>query len=160
MDSWHLLEDGVNLYRDTCNVYAVRGADGQWLSINTGIGRAAACLSGLGEVRDVAVLLAHHLRDHTAEKGMFRRRNARVFAPCWERAHLSGSHHAFRAREHWLRYDLAWNHFAPIKPFAMARWMERHAESIHGTNTGTPPALGWGRLTHRGRTLCARRPTP
>jgi glyoxylase-like metal-dependent hydrolase (beta-lactamase superfamily II) len=130
MSSWRLLEDGVYLYRDSCNVYAVRGADGQWLIINAGTGRAAACLAELGEVREVTVLLTHHFRDHTAGAEMFRRRGARVFAPYWEREHLSGSQHAFRAREHWLLYDLAWNHFAPIEPLAVGRWMMDYEKTM------------------------------
>jgi glyoxylase-like metal-dependent hydrolase (beta-lactamase superfamily II) len=130
MGSWHQLEDGVHLYRDSCNIYAVRGTDGQWLIINAGTGRAAACLSELGEVREITVLLTHHFRDHTAGAELFRLRGARVFAPYWEREHLSGAQHTFRARPPWLRYDLAWDHFAPIEPLAVGRWLMDYEKTI------------------------------
>lgn len=36
MGSCNLLEDGVYLYCDSCNVYAVRATDAQRLTINAG----------------------------------------------------------------------------------------------------------------------------
>src|SRR5208283_5830240 len=130
MGPWHQLEDSVFLHRDSCNVYAVRGTDGRWLIINAGTGRAATCLSELGEVREITVLLTHHFRDHTAGAETFRRHGADIFAPYWEREHLSGCQHAFRARPPWLLYDLAWDHFAPIEPLAVGRWLMDYERTI------------------------------
>ena len=130
MSFWHLLEDGVYLYRDSCNVYAVRGRDGQWLIINAGTGRAAACLPELGAVGGITLLLTHHFRDHTAGAEEFRRRGARVLAPFGEREHLGDPQQAFRACEHWLLYDLAWDHFAPITPLTVGRWMRDYEQTV------------------------------
>ncbi|MDD2762852.1 MAG: MBL fold metallo-hydrolase [Opitutaceae bacterium] len=143
MDSWHLLEDGVYLYRDSCNVYAVRGRDGQWLIINAGTGRAAAHLPELGDVRDVTVLLTHHFRDHTAGAEAFRRRGARVFAPYGEREHLSDAQQAFRAYDHWLLYNVAWDNFAPIEPLVIERWMRDYEKTtLAGLPVEVIPAPG------------------
>ena len=50
--SWETVQEGVSLFRDSCNVYAVRGPQGTLL-INAGSGRAA---EHLGEVAGGTVL--------------------------------------------------------------------------------------------------------
>lgn len=130
MRSWEALENGVYRYRDSCCVYAVRGAAGQWLFINAGTGRAAACLAELGDIRGATVLLTHHFRDHTAGAQAFRGVGARIFAPYWERDHLREPQHAFRSRETRLLYDLIWDNFAPIEPISVDRWMMDYEQTV------------------------------
>jgi hypothetical protein len=36
MSPWLQLEEGVYLFRDSCNVYAVRGSSGAWLIFSAG----------------------------------------------------------------------------------------------------------------------------
>lgn len=123
MSPWRQLEDRVWVFRDSCNVYAVRGCDGAWLVVNAGTGSAAGRLRALGEVREVTLLLTHHFRDHTAGAGKFRRAGAVVHAPSWERMHLSGEQRAVRSKQTYLCYDVAWDHFAPIESLPVDRWM-------------------------------------
>src|ERR1700677_1608267 len=123
IQSWFPLEDRVFLCRDSCNVYAVRGAGDRWLIVNAGTGRCADRLGELGPVAEMTVLLTHHFRDHTAGAAAFRGLGASVLAPYWERDHLAGLQPSFRAREVRLQYDMAWDHFAPIEPVAVERWL-------------------------------------
>lgn len=143
MQSWRELEDGIYLYRDSCNVYAVRGLDGQWLIINAGTGRGSSVWAELGELGSATVLLTHHFRDHTAGAEVFRRAGARIFAPYWDREHLSDSQHAFRSHDNWLLYELRWDNFAPIEPVAVERWMMDYEKTtIAGLPVEVIPAPG------------------
>jgi glyoxylase-like metal-dependent hydrolase (beta-lactamase superfamily II) len=143
MHPWQHLGNDVYLYRDSCNGFAVRGADGQWLVINAGTGRAAPGLRELGPVNGTTVLLTHHFRGHTAGAGAFQSQGALVFAPYWERDHLGGLQPAFRSRESRLLYDLAWDNFAPIEPVAVDRWlMDYERVALAGLSVEVIPAPG------------------
>src|SRR5580700_2112827 len=111
---WTSVEPDIWVYGDSCQVYALRGRNDGWLIFNAGTGQAASRLADLGAVREPAVLLTHHFRDHTAGAAQFRREGARIHAPYWERDHLSGLQPSFRQRETRMQYDMAWDHFAPI----------------------------------------------
>lgn len=143
MNAWSAAGDGVFVFRDSCNVYALSGGDGAWLVVNAGTGRAASRLGELGAVRDVTVLLTHHFRDHTAGAEAFRRAGARVFAPYLERDHLTAPQTAFRAPDHWLLYELSWDHFAPIEPLTIARWLRDYERTtIAGLSVDVVPTPG------------------
>jgi len=123
INPWRELEPDVFQFEDSCRVYAVRGTGGAWLIVNAGTGAAVAALPLLGEVRAVTVLLTHHFRDHAAGAAQFRAAGARVGAPHWEREHLAGEQRAFRSKQIHLLYDTMWDHFAPIAPLTVDRWM-------------------------------------
>ncbi len=143
MNSWRALGHGIHLYPDSCNVYAVRGRGDQWLIVNAGTGRAAWALGELGEIRGLTLLLTHHFRDHSAGAEGFRSAGAVVYAPSWERDHLAAPQPAFRLRERPLQYDLAWDHFAPVKPIAVDRWlMDYERAEIAGLALEVVPTPG------------------
>lgn len=123
MSRWKIIEDGVYGLQDSCRVYAVRGRDGAWLVVNAGTGVAAEQLRELGADGEVTVLLTHHFRDHTAGTAEFLQRGARVAAPWHDREHLAGGQRAMRTKQVLYLYDLTWDHFGPVQPVAVDRWM-------------------------------------
>lgn len=123
MKAWIQQEEDVWLCADSCHVYAVRGANDAWLLINAGTGAAAAVLDELGPARERSLLLTHFFRDHTAGAGRFRARGTAVLAPWGERDHLGGEQRAWRTKPTEMLYDLMWDHFAPIVPLAVDRWL-------------------------------------
>jgi len=143
MGLWSTLEEGILLFRDSCNVYAVRGTNGRWLIVNAGTGAAAAHVSELGEVRGVTVLLTHHFRDHSAGAARFLSQGAEVVAPYWERGHMGGAQTESRSGDNWLLYNLAWDRFAPIEPLRISRWvMDYETTETAGLSVQVVPAPG------------------
>ncbi len=123
MNSWREVEPGVLLRRDSCNLYAVAGTDGAWLVINAGSGHHPLDLGEVGPGR-VTVLLTHHFRDHTAgATRLAAEHGALIAAPWTERDHLAGEQRAFQRKPTQLLYDLTWDHFAPIAPLPVGRWL-------------------------------------
>ena len=138
-----MLEEGVLLSRDSCNVYAVRGRGAHWIIVNAGTGLAASHLSELGEVSGLTVLLTHHFRDHASGAGEFRALGAQIVAPYWERSHLSGAQNEARMGDNWLQYDLAWDRYAPIKPVTVHRWaMDYETVTLGGLAVQVVPSPG------------------
>lgn len=123
MTAWEKIEDGLLRFRDSCSVYAVRGRNGAWLVCNAGTGAAAAHLSELGATGSITLALTHHFRDHSAGAPAFRRAGALIAAPHFEREHLAGEQRAVRTKQTYLLYDLAWDHFAPVAPLPVERWL-------------------------------------
>jgi glyoxylase-like metal-dependent hydrolase (beta-lactamase superfamily II) len=143
MGSWHTVEAGILLYRDSCNVYAVQGYGRRWILINAGTGRAAVHLGELGEVRELTVLLTHHFRDHASGAGRFQAGGARVVAPYWERGHLGGAQTESRGGDPWLLYDLSWDRFAPLEALDGLDWaMDYESVEIAGLRVQTVPTPG------------------
>lgn len=144
MNPWEELEAGIFRFRDSCNVYAVRGRDDAWLLINSGTGIVSEKLDGLGRVRALTVLLTHHFRDHSAGAEKLRRgAGARIAGPWHEREHLSGEQRAMRAKQAVCLYDLTWDQFAPIEPLAVDRWMlDYDVPTIAGLQVEVIPTPG------------------
>ncbi|HND62005.1 MAG TPA: MBL fold metallo-hydrolase [Opitutaceae bacterium] len=123
MNPWQEIEPGVLRRRDSCNLYAVAGRDGAWLLVNAGSGHLPLVLEGAGPGR-LTVLLTHHFRDHTAGAARLAAEHGALIAAPWhERDHLAGEQRAFRQKPTQLLYDLTWDHFAPIAPLPVGRWM-------------------------------------
>lgn len=143
MGAWELVEDGIHRFRDSCNVYAVMGSAGGWFVCNAGTGAAAAHLAELGATGDITVVLTHHFRDHSAGVPAFRQAGARIAAPHWEREHLAAGQRAARSKQTYLLYDLAWDHFAPVEPLLIDRWlMDYERIEIAGLTVEVIPAPG------------------
>lgn len=123
MTEWKQVEEGVYTLQDSCRVYAVRGGEDEWLVINAGTDRMAGKFAQLGAVEQATVLLTHHFRDHTAGGAEFRRRGAKLWGPWYDREHLAGAQRAMSTKQILFLYDLAWDHFAPLAPLAVDRWM-------------------------------------
>jgi glyoxylase-like metal-dependent hydrolase (beta-lactamase superfamily II) len=143
MSAWEEIEPGVYRFRDSCLVYAMEGEEGAWLIVNAGTGAAAGHLPALGPVCSSVLLLTHHFRDHTAGAEQFRAAGARVAAPWHEREHLSDGQRAMRAKQTLFLYDLMWDHYAPIRPIVVDRWMNDYeTATLAGLTVTVVPTPG------------------
>ncbi len=123
---WQPIIDDVWLYRDSCNVYAVRGPDGM-LIINAGTG---AWLEHVAQLPDqpAALLLTHYFRDHAAGAV---RAGIPVHVPEYENDILADPQQHFRERETYIIYDNLWDLFAPIGPIDIAGVMLDYSTTTH-----------------------------
>ncbi len=143
MNFWQPTVEGILVYSDSCNVYAVPGTNGAWLIINAGTGAAADHLPELGSVRNVTLALTHYFRDHSAGVEKFRQAGVTICAPFGEREHLSGEQSAMRNKPTYFQYDLTWDHFAPIQPVRIDRWlMDYERTNIAGLPLEVIPTPG------------------
>ncbi len=143
MSRWRPLGDGVSVFACSCNVYALNGGDGRWLLINAGSGGAADHLAELGPIREIAVLLTHHFRDHAGGAARLRACGARIFAPFGERAHLAGRQEAMREAQQFFLYELTWDHFAPSTPVTVDAWVRDYERlALAGFSVDVIPAPG------------------
>lgn len=110
----------VWVFRESCNVYAVRGPTG-WLVIDSGSGRWLEKAGELGlTISRTTVLGTHYFRDHSAGAAAAARAGARVIAPEYEREILADPDQHFRQRETYNIYDNLWDLFAPIEAVKIA----------------------------------------
>lgn len=111
--NWNSVLPGVWLFRDSCNVYAIEGAEGLLL-IDAGTG---AWLSHLDELpqRPTALLCTHYFRDHAAGAAAAAERGISVYVPEGELAIFTDPEQHFRERETYIIYDNLWDLFAPIE---------------------------------------------
>jgi glyoxylase-like metal-dependent hydrolase (beta-lactamase superfamily II) len=116
--SWTAVLPDVLRWRDSCNVYAVLGAQ-RSLIVDAGTGE---WLEGAGElpVAPGALLLTHCFRDHTAGAAAAARAGIPVHVPEGERAIFADPAEHFRRRETRLIYDNLWDLFAPVEPVPVA----------------------------------------
>ena len=87
MGRWIPLEENLWLWRDVCNVYALRDGDAALL-IDLGNGSVLDALPQIGVSRVEWVLLTHHHREQCQGAGRLAGSGARVAAPAGERAFL------------------------------------------------------------------------
>ena len=123
--AWQKISDDILLYRDSCNVYAVRGPDG-CVIIDAGTGAWLDHLEALPQ-RPAAVLLTHYFRDHAAGAVRASREGIAVFAPEHECDVLADPRQHFRERETYIIYDNLWDLFVPIEPVGLTGVMLDHA---------------------------------
>lgn len=112
--SWQELTPDVWRYRDSCNVYALRGSEG-CVIIDAGTGAWLDHRDALPQ-RPVALLLTHYFRDHAAGAVRAAREGIAVHAPEHEHDLLADPGQHFRERENYIIYDNLWDQFAPIEP--------------------------------------------
>jgi glyoxylase-like metal-dependent hydrolase (beta-lactamase superfamily II) len=109
---------GVWLFRDSCNVYALQGAQGM-VVIDAGTGQWL-------EHRDrlpapvAALACTHYFRDHSAGAVAAARAGIPVYVPEGERALFADPGQHFRQRETYIIYDNLWDLFAPIEGVPVA----------------------------------------
>ncbi|MDA0745525.1 MAG: MBL fold metallo-hydrolase [bacterium] len=167
MSAWEKLEDNLYVFRDSCNVYAVRGPEGIVL-INAGTGLAADHLSELTPNGDLVLLLTHHFRDHTDGAIRLHEAGATVLGPYWEQDYLLDPDQHFRERQIWNLYDNRWDRFSPVRPLPIQGWMmdyeTRHLAGLDWEVVPTPAqtqgavsyivTLNGRRLAFVGETVC------
>lgn len=143
MEHWSEICDDVWLFRDSCNVYAVAGADG-CLLINAGTGAAADHLDELPCAIDrLHLLLTHHFRDHSAGAARFKARGATIYGPYWDQQHLLDPDQHFRERQIWNSYDNRWDRFSPIEPVPVDEWMmDYETRMVAGVEVLVHPSPG------------------
>jgi glyoxylase-like metal-dependent hydrolase (beta-lactamase superfamily II) len=123
-DNWQPVLADVEVFRDSCNVYAVRGPAGT-IFVNAGTG---AWLDALPErFRTPHILLCtHYFRDHSAAAAKASRLGMTVYVPEGEMEIFADPVQHFRERQSYIIYDNIWDTFAPIEP-AVVRPAEDHA---------------------------------
>jgi glyoxylase-like metal-dependent hydrolase (beta-lactamase superfamily II) len=158
LPSWEKQDEGLFLYRDSCNVYAVQGAEGTLL-INAGTGRCADHLSEVAK-GPVTLLLTHHFRDHTDGARRLKQKGVQVLGPYWDQDYLVDPEQVFRERQVWNSYDNRWDRYAPVTPLEIDGWMmDYETRQLAGLNVEvvpTPAATNGAVsyvITHGGRRL-------
>lgn len=138
---WTPITDGLWLFRDSCNVYAIQGADGL-LIIDAGTG---AWLDHLDELpaKPAALALTHYFRDHAAGARRAAQQGIAVYAPEGEYEILADPVHHFNARSTYIIYDNLWNLNAPIEPTPLAgKLLDYDATNLAGLDVEVIPLSG------------------
>jgi glyoxylase-like metal-dependent hydrolase (beta-lactamase superfamily II) len=105
------LADGVHLFRDTCNVYALV-RDREAVLIDFGDGAVLDHLAELGADRVTDVLLTHHHRDQAQGLHKAVAHGARIWVPPSERELFDGVGEHWQQREIYNYYDLRQDRFS------------------------------------------------
>lgn len=115
---WTRVLDDVWVFRDSCNVYALRGPDGL-LIVDAGAG---AWIDALDELpgAPAALVCTHYFRDHSAGAVRAAAGGIPIFVPEGELALFTDPDQHFRTRPNYDVYDNAWDHFAPIEAVPVA----------------------------------------
>ncbi len=113
-DGWRPVLADVEVYEDSCNVYAVTGGEGT-VFVNAGSG---GWLDAIPERfrPPCTMLCTHYFRDHSAGAARAARKGMTVYAPEGEVAIFADPVQHFRARQSYIVYDNIWDWFAPIEP--------------------------------------------
>lgn len=111
---WQPVLPGIEVYADSCNVYAVTGPEGT-VFVNAGSGHW---------LDDVAtrfkppytLLATHYFRDHAAGAARASALGMDVRVPLGEAEIFADPVQHFRSRESYIVYDNIWDQFSPISP--------------------------------------------
>ena len=139
-DHWQPVFIDVEVFRDSCNVYAVKGAHGT-LFINAGTG---AWLDGVAErfQPPFTLLCTHYFRDHAAGAARASRAGMTVFAPRGEVEVLGDPLAHFGALQTYIVYDNIWEHFAPIEPATVRPARDYETLDVNGLPVSVVPLPG------------------
>lgn len=112
--AWQPVLPGIAVFGDTCNVYAVAGAEGT-VFVNAGTGL------WLGDVvtrfpPPYTLLCTHYFRDHAAGAAKASAMGIEVRVPRGEVELFADPVQHFRSRESYIVYDNIWDQFSPITP--------------------------------------------
>ena len=110
---WRAIFSDVEIFRDSCNVYAIVTEQGT-VFVNAGTG---AWLERLPDRfrRPFALLCTHYFRDHAAGASKAARAGMKVFVPEGDKEIFADPVQHFRARESYIVYDNIWDTFIPIE---------------------------------------------
>jgi hypothetical protein len=103
---WQPIFSDVEVFRDSCNVYAVRGKQGT-VFINSGTGLWIDDITAKFPA-PYSLLCTHYFRDHAAGAAKASRSGIDVFVP-------EGESEMF-ALQNYVVYDNIWENFSPIEP--------------------------------------------
>jgi glyoxylase-like metal-dependent hydrolase (beta-lactamase superfamily II) len=133
--------DDVWVFRDSCNVYALRGPDGL-LIVDAGTG---AWMDALDELpaAPVALVCTHYFRDHSAGAVRAAGAGIPVFVPEGELVLFTDPEEHFGTRPSYEIYDNGWDHFAPIEAVPVAGVLQDEAQlQLAGLDVTVVPLPG------------------
>ena len=110
---WQKAFPGIELYRDSCNVYAVSHPGGT-VFVNAGTGYWLETLPKRFQP-PFTLLCTHYFRDHAAGAARASQSGMRVVAPAGEVEIFADPQQHFRERKTYVTYDNIWDTFAPIE---------------------------------------------
>ena len=114
---WQPVLPGIEIFRDSCNVYAVSGPLGT-VFVNAGTGHWLDAIPARFKP-PFTLLSTHYFRDHSAGAAKASRMGFDVRAPAGEAAIFADPVQHFRERQSYIIYDKIWDQFAPIEPAAV-----------------------------------------
>jgi glyoxylase-like metal-dependent hydrolase (beta-lactamase superfamily II) len=111
---WQPVLAGIEVFQDSCNVYAVAGPEGT-VFVNAGTGH---WLDGVPARFQPpwTLLCTHYFRDHSAGAARASRMGFDVRVPTGEAEIFADPVQHFRERQSYIVYDNIWDQFAPIEP--------------------------------------------
>ncbi|MDF2626214.1 MAG: fold metallo-hydrolase [Symbiobacteriaceae bacterium] len=133
---WQLICDNVYLFRETCNVYAVRSGSDAVL-IDFGSGLAWDALEQIGVSRVTDVLVTHHHRDQVQGLMLAARAGARVWVPHAEQDLIAGVDGHWQAREVRNSYNNRQDRFSLLEPVPIHGTLQDYARLETGGHTFT-----------------------
>lgn len=138
---WMPVLDDVWVFRDSCNVYALRGPDGL-LVVDAGTGAWMDALDDL-PAGPVALACTHYFRDHSAGAVRAAAAGIPVFVPEGELGLFTDPAEHFRTRPSYDIYDNGWDHFAPIEAVPVAGVLQDEAQlQLAGLDVTVVPLPG------------------
>jgi glyoxylase-like metal-dependent hydrolase (beta-lactamase superfamily II) len=137
---WQSILADVEVFHDSCNVYAVKTPAGT-IFINAGTG---GWLDSLPERfgRPHTLLCTHYFRDHSAGAASASRAGMTVFAPEAEVEIFADPIQHFRERPSYIVYDNIWETFAPIEPANVLSARDYDTLCISGLKISVVPLPG------------------
>src|SRR4051794_26088082 len=112
VSGWKPVTNDVWIFRDSCNVYALRGTEGV-LIVDAGTGLWLDTMDQLPGA-PVGLALTHYFRDHSAGATRAAAAGIPVFVPEGELSLFTEPDKHFQLRPNFDSYDNSWDHFAPI----------------------------------------------
>jgi glyoxylase-like metal-dependent hydrolase (beta-lactamase superfamily II) len=137
---WTLVLPSVEIYRDSCNVYAISHAGGTAF-VNAGAGQWLAALPPRFR-RPHALLCTHYFRDHAAGAARAAEMGMRVIVPAGELEIFQDPGQHFRERKTFIIYDNIWDTFVPIEGVAAEAAHDYAVLDIDGLEVSVVPLPG------------------
>ena len=137
---WKPVLPTVELYGDSCNVYAVGHAGGT-VFVNAGTGHWLEDLPSRFRAPH-ALLCTHYFRDHAAGAARAAEIGMRVIVPAGELEIFLDPEEHFRERKTFITYDNIWETFAPIEAVAAEAAHDYATFDIDGLAVSVVPLPG------------------
>jgi len=137
---WEIVRPGIEMFRDSCNVYALPGEHGT-LFVNAGSGHWIEEASDRF-ARPFALLCTHIFRDHSAGAAAAGRFGFEIVVPEGDLDFFLDPQAHLAHRENYIVYDNIWDNFVPIEPVAARPIADYRTESLAGFAVVAVPLPG------------------
>ena len=111
---WRAVLPGVEVFEDSCNVYAISGPEGT-VFVNAGTGYWLDRVEARFKP-PYTLLCTHYFRDHSAGAARASAMGMDIRVPWGEAEIFADPVQHFRGRENYIVYDNIWDQFSPITP--------------------------------------------